>query len=425
METWQILWLGSYSVLVLLALSRHFVFRREVDRLTFLQPGARPFAAEEAPLVSIMVPAKDEEDSIESCLTSLLAQDYPNFEVLVVDDRSDDRTAEIVSRMAAGDSRLRLVQIQQLPEGWTGKTHALHVCRQQARGDWYLFVDADTKQHPNCLTSVMRDALEHNAGLESLLPAIEARSFWERVIQPYAGTLLVVLFPLSRVNNPDQKKYGFANGQFILLRKDVYEAIGGHEGVKQHFVEDIHLGRNVRQGGHNLRVVLGADISSVRMYSSLNQIVRGWSRILYSAVDCRPQKLWMLVAFIVLLAVTPYLTIAGCLVAMAAGYAPPFVLAMLGLGIAHEVLQLALYARTYAITKSDRRYLLFRPLAIAGMLYILGRTIRMCRTHQVTWRGTTYDASQPQLSVTGSAQPRPAVESVLIDPEPESLSAAG
>ena len=431
MDTGQRVWLGGYSILVLLALSRHFVFRREVDQLTFLRPGTPEFDEFDAPLVSIMVPAKDEEDSIESCLNSLLAQDYPNFEVLVVDDRSTDRTAEIVAQMAEDDNRLRLVQIEQLPDGWTGKTHALHVCRQQARGEWFLFVDADTTQHPGCLTSVMHDALEHNVGMESLLPAIEARSFWERVVQPYAGTLLVVLFPLSRVNNPRQQNYGFANGQFILVRRDVYEAIGGHEAVRDRFVEDIHLGRNVRQGGHNLRVVMGADVSSVRMYSSLGAIVRGWSRILYSAVDCRTPKLWMLITFIVLLAVTPYLTIAGCLAAMAAGYAPPFVLAMLGLGVVHEAAQLALYARTYAITRSDRRYLVFRWLAVGAMLYILGRTIRMCRTHQVTWRGTTYDASQPQLAVTGThalAQPVvtvPEAASATDTPAAETLSAAG
>jgi hypothetical protein len=282
------------------------------------------------------------------------------------------------------------VQIHSLPPGWTGKTHALHVGQKQARGEWLLFVDADTQQDPSCLSVTMRNCLDDGIEMLSLLPALDSRSFWERVVQPFVGTCLVILFPLTRVNNPDCRTGGFANGQFILVKREAYNAIGGHEAVRDKFVEDVHLGRKIRESGRGLRVAIGAGISSVRMYSSLEQIIRGWSRIFYSAVDFNPARLYMLYAFICVFSVLPYAVIAGYGTAMLFGMTSPFVVASFAMGVVHEIIQLTLYARTYATTRSQLRYLAFRWLAVFVMLNILRRTINMCSTHEVTWRGTAY-----------------------------------
>lgn len=393
MADWQRIVLVAYGIVVFIAFIRHFILSHAIRHMTFLSPNSPRLEGKELPFVSIMVPAKDEAHGIERCLRSLLAQDYPRFEVLVVDDRSEDGTPEIVERIAAEDSRLRLLRVQSLPPGWTGKTHALHFCQRHARGEWYLFVDADTRLDPACLTVVLRDAMDHGAALESLLPSLHAQSFWEKTIQPFAGVCLMVLFPLSKVNQPTNADMGFANGQFILLRRDAYEKIGGHEGVRDKFVEDIHLGRNARKAGYGLRIVMGRDIASVRMYSSLREILRGWSRILYSAVDFRPAKLYALLAAVLVFSVLSYVVLLGFGGMLLAGRASPFVTSMFLLGAAHEFLQTTIMARIYALSGSERKYLAIRFLAVFAMIVLLLRTIRMCRTHDVIWRGTSYDKS--------------------------------
>ena len=398
MPTWQISLLVAYGLVVLVAVSRHVVCSYEIRNIRFLTPECPKATGDGLPLVSIMVPAKDEADHIESCLHSLLALDYPNFEVLVVDDRSKDETAAIVARIAQTDDRVRLIRVDELPPGWTGKTHALHVCQQQARGEWFLFVDADTRHHPSCLSVTLQDCLDHSADMESLLPSQRCKSFWECVVQPFAATCLIILFPLSKVNNPQCRNKGFANGQFILVHRDAYAKIGGHEAVRDKFVEDIHLGRKIREQGLGLRVVVGSAVCSVRMYSSLGSVLQGWSRILYSAVDFRPAKLYLLSAFICLLSVLPYAVILGNAAAMLAGATSTFVKLGFAMGLVHEFLQLSLYARTYAVTRSKLRYLAFRWLAVFVMLYLLARTIRMCRTHEVTWRGTLYTKDLQQAA---------------------------
>lgn len=390
MAPWQTAVLCAYGLVVAVAFVRHFLLTGAIRKLRFLTPRSPRMEGKDLPLVSILVPAKDEAATIERCLRGLLAQDYPRIEILVVDDRSEDETPRIVERIAAETGRVALVRIDALPPGWTGKTHALHQCQKLARGEWLLFVDADTRLLPECLSVVLRDAIDHKVVLESILPALESSSFWERVVQPFAGICLMVLFPIGRVNRSSDPMQGFANGQFILIRRSAYDAIGGHEGVRDKFVEDIHLGRNIRRAGLTLRVVMGVDVASVRMYSSLGGLVRGWSRILYSAVDFRPGKLYALLAATLLFSVLPYVVLAACGVLFLSGSRSEFLSWLLGLAVVHEILQITLMYRIYGLSRSDRRFLAFRPLAVAVMLYVFARTIWMCRSHRVEWRGTRY-----------------------------------
>jgi hypothetical protein len=224
----------------------------------------------------------------------------------------------------------------------------------------------------------------------SLMPALDMRSFWECVVQPFAAMCLMILYPLPQVNDPKRRDMGFANGQFILVRRRAYDAIGQHTRVKHRFVEDIHLGRQIREEGLSLRVSMAPDLFGVRMYASLAEIQRGWARILYSAVDGRASRLWVLQAFILIFSVLSYVVLAvtGGMVLM--GWGSAFVWTLLGLGVAHEVLQQTMFARIYQTTRSRLDYLAFRPLAVVVMLLVVGRAIRMCRTHVVTWRGTSY-----------------------------------
>ena len=247
MPTWEVVVLVVYGVIVAVTLARHFILSAVLKQTLFFEPDRKAVDGRDCPLVSVMVPAKDEEDSITECLESLAAQDYPNLEILVVDDRSEDRTAEIVEEFAKRDPRFRLHQIKELPDGWTGKTHALHHCQREAKGEFLLFVDADTRLDPSCVRVTVTDALEHDAAMVSMMPSLDCRSFWERVVQPVAGSCLMLFFPLPRVNDPEASDSGFANGQYILVRRGAYDAIGGHASVREKFVEDIHLGRRIRR----------------------------------------------------------------------------------------------------------------------------------------------------------------------------------
>lgn len=387
---WEWTLVTLYGVVLAGVVGRHVLCHLVVRRTTFLTPSSRGCNLRDAPKVSVLVPAKDEAANIGSCLNSLLAQHYPNFEVLVVDDRSTDETPAIVSGMAKRDSRLRLVRVKSLPDGWTGKCHALHFAQQMATGEWLLFIDADATLHPDCLSVVLRDAIDADAGLASVLPRMEMRSFWERVVQPLAATFLMTLFPLPRVNDRRRSDYGFANGQFLLMRRTAYDAIGGHEAVKDKFCEDINLGRLIKQKGLGLRVVVAPALASVRMYSSLSQIMRGWTRIFYAAVDANAKYLGAFTAAFFLLSALPYLVIPICLAAILSGSAGPLAWTMLLMAIVHDVLQTALYVRAFAAGQTPLRLLVWRPIAIGMMLAILLKTIRLCQTHQVVWRGTQY-----------------------------------
>lgn len=387
---WQTVCLAAYGLVVLVATARWVVCSREMRHTRFLTPDDPKANWDTVPLVTIMVPAKDEAAGIEECLRSLSAQDYRRFEILVVDDRSRDATPQIVKRLSGEDHRIRLIRVFDLPPGWTGKTHALDVCRRHARGEWFLFVDADTRQHPSCLSVVMRECLDEQLDMLSLLPALDSRTFWERAVQPLASTCLMLLYPLSRVNNDACRNMGFANGQFILIHREAYKQIGGFASVRDQIVEDIHFGRRVREAGLKLRVVVGAAISSVRMYTSLSGILSGWTRIFYGAANNRPGMLWVLFAALCLFSLLPYAIVCGGAAALCAGGSMAFPAAMISLALIHEASQWAIYARLYAATGTPLRALALRGLGVLVMLRILRRAMHLCRTHEVTWKGTTY-----------------------------------
>ena len=392
MDTWQIAILIGYGAVVLATAARHVALTFYLRRLPLLSPDSASELVEPPPKVSILVPAKDEERSIEQCVRSLLALDYPALELLVVDDRSSDRTAAILERLAAEDARLRLVQIAELPPGWTGKTHALQFAQQQATGEWLLFVDADTHLAPACLKIVLRHAIDHRLDLLSLLPTLEMRSFWECVVQPLAGACLFVFYPLPKVNDPAQRDFGCANGQFILVRRAAYDQLGGHTSVRDKFVEDIHLGRLARRSGLALRLDRTRELFWVRMYAGWGEIVRGWSRICYAGVDGRPLPLLRMLLLVLVFSGLSYPVLAGAVAGMLLFEPCSFLSGMLVLGLLQHLLQGLFMVRVYQQTGSPARYVLLRSLAVVSMLVILAKALWMCGTKQVTWRGTRYGA---------------------------------
>jgi chlorobactene glucosyltransferase len=244
--------------------------------LPVLRPA--PASPDDAPLVSIIVPARNEATNIERCVCSLLAQNYTNIEVIAVDDASTDATPHILARLAASDSRLRIVAGRPLPKGWTGKNNAVYQGVLQARGSWLLFVDADVSLHEGALSAAYRAAREHTAAMVTLWARQELRTFWECVVQPVIIGMNQSSDPLLRVNNLRYPDAAFANGQFILVDREAYAHIGGHVRVRDEVVEDQKLSWQLKHAGYRLLMMDGTRVLSTRMYDSLSGIWEGWSK---------------------------------------------------------------------------------------------------------------------------------------------------
>jgi chlorobactene glucosyltransferase len=233
-----------------------------------------------APLISICIPARNEENNIRSCVEAALTQDYPNIEVIVLDDRSTDTTLTQLQEIAFRDSRLIPIPGSDLPDGWAGKPHALYQAATAARGEWLCFVDADTFLRPGAISSCYVKALETEADLFTVMTEQVLGSFWEKVVMPLVMTALSVGFSPRKVNDPSRRD-AVANGQFILIKRSIYDAIGGHEKVKDQIVEDKALSELVKWNGHRLVIADGMQVVRTRMYTSLPTMWEGWTKNIY------------------------------------------------------------------------------------------------------------------------------------------------
>jgi len=237
---------------------------------------------EPAPLISVLVPARDEERNIEACLQSLQKQDYPHFEILVLDDNSSDNTANIVERMVATDKRIQLLRGETLPEGWAGKPFACYQLAEKARGSWLLFVDADTTHVPHMLRSVLDLALKFGASLLSGFPRQLATSLPQKVAIPVLYFVILSWLPLWWLQRSKKPKPSLAIGQFLLFPREEYWKIGGHEVVKSRILEDVWLGVEInRHGGRHVAVNL-SPLVSCNMYRNVGAMWEGFIKWIYS-----------------------------------------------------------------------------------------------------------------------------------------------
>jgi chlorobactene glucosyltransferase len=244
-------------------------------------------AAKNFPRVSVLIPARNEERNIEVCVTSLLAQDYPDFEVIVLDDHSTDNTPRILNRLARTGNRLQVRDGAPLPNGWLGKHWACHQLYQAATGDLLLFVDADTRHAPDMLRASVSALIAENADLVTAFPREEVVTLGEQLLVPVIGWGIFTFIPIQLVQRMRLAALSVTIGQFMLFRRAAYEAVGGFEAVRAEIVDDMSLGRNIINSGRVWRLLDGTHHVSCRMYTGFWSAVNGFGKSLFAVFDYR------------------------------------------------------------------------------------------------------------------------------------------
>ncbi len=325
------------------------------------------------PRLSIVVPVHDEEGVIDACASLLRAQDYDGLEIIFVLDRCTDGTARILARHADADPRVILIENDSCPPDWAGKCNAAHQGARRATGDWILFTDADTRFDPNLCRASMALAGARGLVLLSLLSTLTYKHRFERVAQNAAGVTLLILYPIYRLNRARPPR-PFANGQFMLFRRDWYDKIGGHAAVKDALLEDIAAARLVREHGGAGGVAFADGMLMCSMYETLAEFESGWKRIYIEACDRRPARLrkWgrRTLAYGVGLPVVQLAALATAPVVWAQG-GGAFALGLVITVLCAWAAQAAALYRTYTLAQAPRRSI---PLYPVGC-YIVGRIL--------------------------------------------------
>lgn len=351
--------------------------------------GYPPAHGPDVPFVSVVVPARNEAENIGACVGTLLASEYPNFEVLIVDDGSVDGTSDIARILAArSEGRVRMVEGEALPAGWLGKSWACWQGYRQARGELLLFTDADTRHDDALLGHAVGALRTARASLLSLLARQRMDSFWERVILPQIFTLIRVRFlEAGRVNQARRARDILVNGQFLLVERSAYERAGGHEAVRGDVIEDIALGQRVFETGGTVHLAHAEELLETRMYRSLDQIVEGWTKNLAAGsrrsvpAVLAPLAPWILGVFTIGYWCVPPALLAASIVRFSVGTA-------LGWAALATAASAAFWLAIHMRLKAPLLHAAFFPIGafVTGLLF-LSSAIRGSR---IRWRGRSY-----------------------------------
>ena len=335
------------------------------------------------PYISICIPARNEERDIKKCVESLLNQDYPNFEIIVVDDNSSDSTAKIVCSMAEEYSNLKVFAGAQLESGWAGKPYALHQAYQKSNGQYLLFTDADLIYKSNALKAVMHTMVYKELDLLTLMPAAIFGSFWERAVQPVIFGFIASLTNFQKVNNAGhQSAMGF--GAFLLFKKESYQKIGGHLSVANEILEDIMIAKKAKFNGLSILVADGKHLFSIRMYHSMKEIWVGWRKNIFLAMKKSVLRAFYYMVMVLCFLLTPYIVVM-CNLWMGTGnlwlgislLGPALSLAA-GLGLCHEL-------------GLERKNVFLFPLgAIVMVVIMFNSMVQTLLLERTEWRGRTY-----------------------------------
>jgi chlorobactene glucosyltransferase len=341
-------------------------------------------------LVSIIIPARNEEKNISRCVESFFRQTYPHCELIVVDDRSTDNTPRLLERLKEKSPfPFKIIRIEKLPEGWTGKNYAVFTGSRAAHGAWFLFTDADTTHQPQSVQTSLECCLRQNIDFLTLAPQVEAKSFWEQTVQPLVISSMAVWFDPQKIND-SKNACVLANGQYLLIKKEVYEAVGGNESVKNQVVEDVELAKKIKTAGFNLKFLDGTLLYSTRMYTNLKEIKTGWTRILLYLFDKRVDLILHKIFLFLFFSILPFGVLAAQIFLKAAG---SVLFDPLLFWVSGALCALIISVRFVAnrMIKSSPWYAFLHPLGSLVMVWILSVCLtRILLGRKSVWKGQAY-----------------------------------
>ena len=352
------------------------------------------------PKVSIILPARNEEGFIGKCLDSLIKQDYPNYEVIVINDSSEDSTGKIISEYAKKNSKIIPVTAKAKPDGWMGKNWACMEGYQKATGELLLFTDADTKHSENVISLAVAQLFSFNLDALSAIPKMVTFDFWTNITLPMISTFLHTRFSALNVNNPS-KKTGYFFGSFFIMKKETYEKVGMHEGVKQEIIEDGALGKKVKESGYKIRMVRGDHLIDAVWARDKGTLWNALKRLMVP-LYLQNGKIAVGIFFAVLfLLFIPFPILATSIVLPSENISAKILL------IASAISSILIYTGAIIEVKMGLGlrtiYALFAPLgSLTVVLGFLSGLIQAKGTSAITWRGRSYsmkDHNQNSISI--------------------------
>lgn len=374
------------TIVVLLYQGAALWLAREMPRLDPLSPGLAP---PESPSVSVIIAARNEERDLGPTLDALLVQDYPRYEVVVVEGGSTDATRSVLEARAP---RVRRIDEPPLPDDWVGKNWACWTGARATTGEWLLFLDADVRLHPSTLRTSIGWAERERADLATLAPRVEMGSFWERVVLPFYVQMVLTYFRAPHVNR-DRSRTAMANGQFWLVRRTEYEALGGHAAVRSTVLEDVAIARRFRAVGKRLRVAWAPALAETRMYRDRHEMFEGILKNVHGTEFRALRQIGFLAGLIGLF----WLPLGLLPLGVAVGSLP---IAALG-----AVLAVALFGKHVVFARAvgaSPAYGLLFPLAVGFYVTVVLTSIRRgLGDGRVMWKGRSY-------RIRGATEPRTA-----------------
>jgi len=339
--------------------------------------------------VSVIVPARNEEANIERVLRSLAGQRGVR-EILVVDDNSQDRTAEIAQALKEEIPTLRLLHVDSLPEGWLGKNYAVALAAREATGDWLLFTDADTEHLPGSLAATLEVAERLGADLFSLSPGQITPTWWEKAVIPLVYVNLARLYKFEDVSDPASPAAA-ANGQYLLIRREVYERVGGHAAIHDQVLEDVELARRVKTAGGKVVFMPGAAWVRTRMYSTFGEMWAGWSKNLYLLYGRSLGKILKALADLSTADLLPQVFFIVLLMCLLSGRRSVIVLAGIVSSLVVILARHARYLRAVTQLGFDSRVAAWRlEGAVILSALLINSVIAHRMSHHVEWKGRRY-----------------------------------
>jgi|YNPNPStandDraft_1061719.scaffolds.fasta_scaffold19774_3 chlorobactene glucosyltransferase len=333
------------------------------------------------PFLSVLIPARNEEANIGDCLRSLLAQEYPSYEVLVLDDHSTDRTPEIIRSLAAGEERLKLLSGAPLPPDWLGKHWACHQLAQAAQGELLLFTDADTRHHPYTLRDAVAALLAEGADMLTAFPREEIHSWAEVLVVPGFYWSLFSFMPLFLAHHLRWPQLSTAIGQFMLFRRSAFQQIGGYAAIRQQVTDDVALARRIKAAGLRWRLVDGTGRVRCRMYRNVSEVYEGFSKNLFAVFDYRIISFVFVWLWLPLLFWEPFVVLA---LVLAGAPLSGLSLALALMAIAES---LVVWGIPYYRLGFPLGAVLAYPASIMLMAFLAGRSLVLALNGHSTWKG--------------------------------------